>query len=106
MSNVSGDCASARGTANRQSSSASTHATRPVTSRMCACDASVDVHGDDVNDRCDDQHENERQMQRMPQGEEALVGLKFRNPPRRGQPLIDVRSGELAQAPLVFGDRG
>lgn len=39
--------------------------------------ASVDVHGHDVNDRRDHQHEDQWQVQRMPDREQSLVRLKL-----------------------------
>ena len=60
--------------------------------------ASVHVDGDDVHDGRDHQHEDQRQMQRMPQRKQSLVSLELRDPAGRDQSLVDICGGGPAQA--------
>ena len=60
--------------------------------------ASVDVNSDYVNHRGNNHHENERDVQRVPEREQSLVAFKPRDATRSRQPAVDVGACHDAQA--------
>src|SRR5450631_3715531 len=67
--------------------------------------SSVNVHGDDVHDAGNEQHEKQRQMQHVPQREQPLIRLERADAPRGIQAAIDVLARHGIQAIPMLGER-
>ena len=70
----------------------------------CGPPALIDVDRDHVDYSGNQHQENQRQVQRVPQREQPLVGFEPCDAPGRGQAAVDVGKGRAPQALALRGD--